>query len=31
MDIEITLPGKLFSEIPSNPSILSTVVSAKYA
>jgi hypothetical protein len=31
IDIEITLPGKLFSEIPSNPSILSTVVSAKYA
>jgi two-component sensor histidine kinase/integral membrane sensor domain MASE1 len=31
MDIEITLPGKLFSEIASCPSILSTIVSAKYA
>ncbi|MGN6059396.1 MAG: sensor histidine kinase, partial [Sphingomicrobium sp.] len=31
IDIEITLPGKLFNDIPSNPSILSTVVSAKYA
>jgi hypothetical protein len=31
MDIEITLPGKLFSDISSYPSIVSTLVSAKYA